>query len=135
MISQSLQNELNQRGIVKLVAVVATQVLVDKDDAGFKNPTKGIGGFTNEEEIREFEKDGWRVNEDAGLGWRRVIASPTPLEIIELGALSVRLWIRALSWSQLVGAALWWSKTKQETWLGFALWLIRIAPPAYWPKN
>lgn len=87
MIAQSLRNELNGRGINKQVAVVATQVLVDKDDPGFKVPTKGIGSFTNEEEAREFEKDGWQVVEDAGRGWRRVIASPIPLEIIELGAI------------------------------------------------
>jgi len=87
MIAQTLRNELTSRGINKQVVVLATQVLVDKDDPGFITPTKGIGGFTNEDEAREFEKDGWRVVEDAGRGWRRVIASPVPLEIIELGAI------------------------------------------------
>lgn len=87
MIAQTLRNELKRRGINKHAAVVATQVLVDKDDPGFNNPSKGIGGFTSEGAAREFEKEGWRVIEDAGRGWRRVIASPIPLEIIELAAI------------------------------------------------
>jgi len=62
-------------------------VLVDRDDPAFQNPTKGIGGFAEEEKAREFEKDGWQVVEDAGRGWRRVIASPIPLKIIELDAI------------------------------------------------
>jgi carbamate kinase len=60
---------------------------VDRNDPGFQNPTKGIGGFTSEDKAREFEKDGWRVIEDAGRGWRRVIASPIPLKIIEIDAI------------------------------------------------
>lgn len=87
MISQALGNEFHQRGIRKPIASVVTQVLVDRNDPGFKNPTKGIGGFTSEEEARAFEKDGWRVVEDAGRGWRRVIASPIPLRIVELEAI------------------------------------------------
>ncbi len=87
MIAQTLRNELIGRGIAKQVAVIATQVLVDKNDPGFKIPSKGIGGFTSEEEAREFEKDGWKIVEDAGRGWRRLIASPIPLEIIELSAI------------------------------------------------
>jgi carbamate kinase len=87
MIDQALQNEFRRRGIQKAVAAVVTQVLVDKDDRGFQMPTKGIGGFTTEEKARAFERDGWRVIEDAGRGWRRVIASPIPLEIVELDAI------------------------------------------------
>jgi carbamate kinase len=87
MISQALRNEFQHRGIQKTVAAVVTQVLVDRDDPGFQAPTKGIGGFTSEDKARAFEKDGWRVIEDAGRGWRRVIASPIPLEIIELDAI------------------------------------------------
>ena len=87
MIAQALGNEFKRRGIQKPIAAVVTQVLVDRDDPGFQNPTKGIGGFTGEEDAREFEKDGWRVMEDAGRGWRRVIASPIPLKIIELDAI------------------------------------------------
>ncbi len=84
MIAQTLRNEFQERGIDRPIASVVTQVLVDKDDPAFQNPTKGIGGFTSEEKARVFEDEGWRVVEDAGRGWRRVIASPFPLEIIEL---------------------------------------------------
>ncbi len=87
MIAQALGNEFKRRGIQKPIAAVVTQVLVDRNDPGFQNPTKGIGGFTDEGKAREFEKDGWRVMEDAGRGWRRVIASPIPLKIIELDAI------------------------------------------------
>ncbi|MGD9315514.1 MAG: carbamate kinase [Anaerolineae bacterium] len=87
MLSQALQNEFKRRGSHHPVAAVVTQVLVDRDDPGFQNPTKGIGGFTTEVKAREFEEDGWRVVEDAGRGWRRVIASPMPLRIVELDAI------------------------------------------------
>jgi len=87
MITQALGNEFKRRGIQKPIAAVVTQVLVDRNDPGFQNPTKGIGGFTDEAKARGFEKDGWRVMEDAGRGWRRVIASPIPLRIIELDAI------------------------------------------------
>jgi carbamate kinase len=87
MIAQTLDNEFKRRGIQRPLAAVVTQVLVDRDDLGFQNPTKGIGGFTTEGKAREFEKDGWRVIEDAGRGWRRVIASPIPLKIVELDAI------------------------------------------------
>ena len=87
MIAQALENEFNRRGIHRPIAAVVTQVLVDRDDPGFQNPTKGIGGFTSEGKAREFEKDGWQVSEDAGRGWRRMIASPKPLRIVELDAI------------------------------------------------
>jgi carbamate kinase len=87
LISQALCNEFKRRGIQLPIASVVTQVLVDRDDPGFQNPSKGIGGFTTEKKAREFETDGWRVIEDAGRGWRRVIASPIPLKIIELDAI------------------------------------------------
>jgi carbamate kinase len=87
MISQALLNEFKRRGIRRPIAAVVTQVLVDRDDPAFQNPSKGIGGFTTEEEARRFEKDGWPVIEDAGRGWRRVIASPIPVRIVELDAI------------------------------------------------
>jgi carbamate kinase len=86
MIAQELGNEFRRRGIQRQIASVVTQVLVDKDDPGFQNPTKGIGGFSDEGDARKFEADGWQVVEDAGRGWRRVIASPIPLKIVELDA-------------------------------------------------
>lgn len=87
MISQTLGNEFKRRGIFRPIVSVVTQVLVDRDDPAFGNPTKGIGGFATEEKARTFEKEGWRVVEDAGRGWRRVIASPIPIKIIELDAI------------------------------------------------
>jgi len=86
MIDQALRNEFRRRGIEKAVAAVVTQVLVDRDDPGFQTPTKGIGGFVDEEDARKFEDEGWVIGHEAGRGWRRKIASPIPLEIIELDA-------------------------------------------------
>jgi len=86
-LQQTLQNELYRRGIKKPVATVVTQVLVDKNDAAFKSPSKPIGSFMDEGEARHREKDmGWSVVEDAGRGWRRVVASPLPKEVVELEA-------------------------------------------------
>ncbi|MDP3449903.1 MAG: carbamate kinase [Anaerolineaceae bacterium] len=84
-IQQTLQNELINRGIKKPVATVVTQVKVDKNDKAFQNPTKPIGGFMDEEEAKKRQHDlGWNVVEDAGRGWRRVVASPIPVEVVEI---------------------------------------------------
>jgi carbamate kinase len=84
-LQQTLQNELYKRSIQKPVATVVTQVLVDKDDPAFRNPTKPIGGFMDEPEAKMRAKEmGWSVVEDAGRGWRRVVASPIPKEVVEL---------------------------------------------------
>jgi carbamate kinase len=84
----ALGNEFKTRGIKKPVATVVTQVLVDKNDPSFKKPSKPIGQFYNEEEaMRRKTQDGWDVMEDAGRGWRRVVASPDPKEIIEIEAI------------------------------------------------
>lgn len=84
-LQQNLQNDFYKRGIKKPVATVITQVLVDKNDAAFKNPSKPIGGFMDESEAKRREAElGWSVVEDAGRGWRRVVASPIPQEVVEL---------------------------------------------------
>jgi carbamate kinase len=84
-LQQNLQNILYQRGIKKKVVTVITQVLVDKDDPAFQKPSKPIGSFMNEEDARRREREqNWSVVEDAGRGWRRVVASPLPKEIVEL---------------------------------------------------
>lgn len=89
-LQQTLQNELYRRGIKKPVATVVTQVLVDKNDPAFKNPTKPIGGFMDEPEAKRREAElGWNVVEDAGRGWRRVVASPLPKEVVELDSVSI----------------------------------------------
>ena len=84
-LQQNLQNELYQRGIKKKVVTIITQVLVNKDDPAFQKPSKPIGGFMDADEAkRRKEEQGWSVVEDAGRGWRRVVASPMPAEIVEL---------------------------------------------------
>lgn len=84
MLQQALSNELRRVGIRRNVATVITQALVDRNDEAFKNPNKPIGGFMSQEEAEPFEEDGWTVVEDAGRGYRRVVASPIPIEIVEL---------------------------------------------------
>ncbi len=87
-LQQNLQNELRRRGINKSVATIVTQTLVDREDPAFKNPTKPIGGFMDEAEAKRREKEmKWNVVEDAGRGWRRVVASPLPKEIVEIDAI------------------------------------------------
>jgi len=85
MLQQTLQNELFRRGIKKNVATVVTQVLVDKSDPAFRSPSKPIGGFMTEAEAKKKEEAlDWDVVDDAGRGWRRVVASPLPKEVVEL---------------------------------------------------
>ncbi len=84
-LQQTLQNELFKRKIKKNVATVITQVLVGHDDPAFSNPTKPIGGFMEQAEASRRQKEmDWNVVEDAGRGWRRVVASPLPKEVVEL---------------------------------------------------
>jgi carbamate kinase len=91
-LQQTLQNELYRRGIKKSVATVVTQVLVDKNDPAFQKPSKPIGSFMDETEAKRRETDmGWSVVEDAGRGWRRVVASPLPKEVVELEAVEALL--------------------------------------------
>jgi carbamate kinase len=86
-LQQTLQNELSRRGIKKSVATVVTQVAVDAEDKAFKEPSKPIGSFMEEAEARRRQKElGWSVKEDAGRGWRRVVASPLPKEVVEIEA-------------------------------------------------
>jgi carbamate kinase len=91
-LQQALQNELYHRSLKKNVATIITQVLVDRDDPAFRAPSKPIGGFLDEAEARRRgREDGWAVAEDAGRGWRRVVASPVPKEIVELDSIKVLL--------------------------------------------
>ncbi len=91
-LQQALQNELFHRGVKKNVATIITQVLVDQADPAFRTPSKPIGGFMDEAEARRrASENGWNVAEDAGRGWRRVVASPVPKEIVELDSIKVLL--------------------------------------------
>jgi len=91
-IAQSLQNEFLRQGQQQQVVAIVTQVIVDSEDPSFKNPTKPIGPFMNEAEAQQHaEQDGWSIAEDANRGWRRVVPSPKPLEIVELPTIQALL--------------------------------------------
>ena len=86
-LQQNLANEFKRRGMEKRAATVVTQVLVDTKDPAFQSPAKPIGGFMEEDEAKErAAREGWTVVDDAGRGWRRVVPSPIPQEIVELEA-------------------------------------------------
>jgi len=88
MLQQNLVNDFRQRGLDVDVATIVTQVEVDADDPAFLNPSKPIGSFMTEEQaMRRRDLEGWDVREDSGRGWRRVVASPQPKKIIELGVI------------------------------------------------
>lgn len=91
MVQQALRNSLRSMGIAMNVISLVTQTLVDKHDPAFARPSKPIGGFLTEPDARKFEAEGWNVVEDSGRGWRRVVASPQPLEIVELDAIKMAL--------------------------------------------
>ena len=83
-LQQNLHNEFRRLGINKIAATVVTQVEVSLEDPAFRNPTKPIGSFMDEADAkRRQEHDGWDMVEDAGRGWRRVVASPLPMRLVE----------------------------------------------------
>lgn len=87
-LQNALREELLNRGINQPVTTLATQVIVDKEDPAFKNPTKPIGRFMTEEEAKAMAAERHvNVIEDAGRGWRQVVASPKPKEIVEMPAI------------------------------------------------
>ncbi len=91
-IQQALRKAIQKRGKNTPVVSLVTQVVVDKDDPAFQKPTKPIGPFYTEEEAKKLEAEkGFTVKEDAGRGWRRVVASPMPKRIVEFSAVS-ELW-------------------------------------------
>ena len=89
MFVMALHNEFLARGMKKEAAAVVTQTVVDRNDKAFQNPSKPIGSFMDEKTAKErHEKEGWSVVEDAGRGWRRVVASPIPQRIVEAEAIN-----------------------------------------------
>ena len=82
-LQNALREEMLDRGLNIPVACIITQTLVDKDDPAFQNPTKPIGSFYTEAEAKEMRERGYDMMEDAGRGWRRVVASPKPIDIVE----------------------------------------------------
>ncbi|MCC7570503.1 carbamate kinase [Candidatus Micrarchaeota archaeon] len=91
-LQQSLKYALNMRNRSTPVVTVATQMIVDENDPAFNDPTKPIGPFYSEEDAKNIsEEKGYVMIEDAGRGWRRVVASPMPRKIVEIDAVK-RLW-------------------------------------------
>lgn len=91
-LQQALKYALSKKGRNIPVLTVATQMVVEKSDKAFQNPTKPIGPFYGEEEAKAMEAEkGYTMKEDAGRGWRRVVASPLPRKIVEIDAVK-RLW-------------------------------------------
>jgi carbamate kinase len=89
-LQQNLQNDLLLRGTKKHIATVITQVEVDRHDPAFEHPSKPIGGFMDETEAKHRASEmGWNVVEDAGRGWRRVVASPIPKRVVELATVKI----------------------------------------------
>ena len=83
-LQNSIQNELKARGIAKSVATVVTQVLVDESDPAFQHPSKPIGAFYSKEEAdRIAAEKGYTMVEDAGRGYRQVVPSPKPVDVVE----------------------------------------------------
>ena len=102
-IQTALRNALVEGGAARPVCTIVTEVIVDKDDQSFDNPSKPIGGFMEADEAEEHRKnDGWAVVEDAGRGWRRVVPSPVPREILEMEVIS------SLVTSGTVYRRCWW---------------------------
>lgn len=87
-LENAIKNELAKRKLNKMVTTILTQVEVDKNDPAFKNPSKPIGRFMNEEEANELIKQGLDVVEDSGRGFRTVVASPKPQRILELNSIN-----------------------------------------------
>jgi len=79
----AIQTELKKRRVLKSVATIVTQVVVDKDDPAFSNPTKPIGKFYGKEDVPALKEKGYIMVEDAGRGYRRVVPSPQPVDIEE----------------------------------------------------
>jgi len=90
MIQKALLNEFRERGITKKVTTVVTQAVVDRNDPSFEHPSKPIGSFMAEQEALANQKEfGWQVAEDAGRGFRRIVPSPIPRELIELDVVKI----------------------------------------------
>jgi carbamate kinase len=92
MLQQCLDNAFRQAGVRRATVTVVTRTVVDADDPAFRSPSKPIGDFYDEAEARRrMDADGWAMREDAGRGWRRVVPSPQPREIVEQPAIEALL--------------------------------------------
>ena len=88
MFQTALLNEFRRRGMPNQATTVVTQTLVDINDPAFQNPSKPIGSFMDEQTaLKRSDENGWAVMEDSGRGWRRVVASPQPVRILQKDAI------------------------------------------------
>jgi carbamate kinase len=87
MIAQCLRNALHRAGVEKDVVTIVTQVEVDPADPSMQNPTKYVGPFYKAEQVEKLRERGWIIKEDPGRGFRRVVASPIPLDVVEKGTI------------------------------------------------
>lgn len=88
-IQNAIYNALKEEGLKRNVATVVSQVLVDKNDPMFQNPTKPVGAFYSEADAKKLAAEkGYSIKEDAGRGWRRVVASPLPIDVVEKESIS-----------------------------------------------
>jgi carbamate kinase len=87
MLQQCLNNEFVRRGLYRRAFTIVTQVEVDRADPAFQSPSKPVGSFMDADTAEARRADGWDLVEDAGRGWRRVVASPEPLAVVEQGAI------------------------------------------------
>jgi carbamate kinase len=88
MFVKAFRNEFRRRGLKREPVAVVTETLVDRNDPAFRNPTKPIGSHMDEAWAKALAAEqGWTVKEDAGRGWRRVVASPMPKRIVDIGAI------------------------------------------------
>ncbi len=91
MLQQVMRNVLAANEMDQSVATIVTQVVVSEGDPAFANPSKPVGPFYRRDRVVDLEKKGWRVVEDSGRGYRRVVASPIPTEIVEIKAIRALL--------------------------------------------
>ena len=84
ILMQALENAMRRAGMLRQTACVLTQVQVDAADPAFQSPSKPVGPFFSQEEAQRYEKQGWRMMEDSGRGWRHCVPSPEPRAVINL---------------------------------------------------
>ena len=92
LIQQTLANELNRHGVSRQVVSLVTQIVVDAEDPGFSRPSKPVGPFYPAAEAEKLRRErGWSLVEDAGRGYRRVVPSPRPVDVVEREAIRILL--------------------------------------------
>ena len=126
------EKPLQARELTKPVSTVLTQVEVDPADPAFQHPTKPIGSFMTREEAEALAAQGFAVMEDAGRGYRRVVASPRPKAIVELETVRAPSWRPGRWWWPAAAAASPYPVQRTAASMGQKPSLTRILPPSFW---